>query len=106
MMRDSNILWFALSAALVLSYAGSLTAASEGEICGGKAEVSCDAGLWCDRDEGTCRESDATGTCVEVSGVRTLDYRPVCGCNGKTYGNDCERKIAQVARKSKGQCER
>ena len=49
--------------------------------------------------------SDATGTCVLNVGVGCIAMvQPVCGCNGKTYNNDCERQVAGVSKKSDGAC--
>jgi hypothetical protein len=31
-------------------------------------------------------------------------YDPVCGCNGKTYGNDCMATAAGIRVVSKGEC--
>ena len=31
-------------------------------------------------------------------------YKPVCGCNGKTYGNACEAEKAGVIRWKEGKC--
>lgn len=36
-----------------------------------------------------CGEKE-TGTCVDRPQVCYKIYRPVCGCNDQTYGNDCE----------------
>ena len=32
-------------------------------------------------------------------------YEPVCGCNGKTYGNSCEAECAGIQDYTKGACE-
>jgi hypothetical protein len=76
-----------------------------GEMCGGIAGFACAQGLVCDFFAGSCDGADAAGTCVDApSGVCGRDFRPVCGCDGRTYGNDCLRLSAGVAKARDGEC--
>jgi hypothetical protein len=72
--------------------------------CGGFVGAVCDRGEFCEFPEDTCRVADNSGVCVPVPQICTAIFDPVCGCDGRTYGNDCERQRAQVQLAHEGQC--
>ena len=93
-----------LSLSLAVLTPLTASAVGVGEICGGIAGIRCDAGLWCDIRAGFCNAADVQGTCVRVPEVCTREYVPVCGCDRRTYGNDCDRRMARVPKSQDGPC--
>jgi len=73
-------------------------------VCGGIAGVPCPKGQFCELPAGECSSADLQGTCVETGGFCPLFYDPVCGCDGVTYGNDCERQRAGAQKDHDGAC--
>ena len=84
--------------------ASSLSAAAAGETCDGIAGIQCDEGLWCEHPAAQCSVADGAGMCANAPEVCTQDYKPVCGCDGKTYSNDCMRKGAKAQLDHVGEC--
>jgi len=104
-MKTRLIVFLAAVLALMLSVTTGARAVGPGKHCSGLPALQCDAGLFCQKKPGTCAVIDMSGTCVRVPKVCPRLVLPVCGCDGKTYNNDCERQQAMTSLAHKGKCQ-
>ncbi len=75
-------------------------------VCGGIAGIPCpDPNQFCLFEPGTCQVADNQGKCVDVPEVCPEIFDPVCGCDGRTYGNACEALRAGAQIDQRGACE-
>ncbi len=82
-----------------------LAGAEEPVTCGGAADTKCPgANQFCDRGVGKCQTPDAEGVCKVKTQMCTMDFTPVCGCDGKTYANACGATSAGISVDHAGEC--
>jgi hypothetical protein len=91
---------------LLLAASGLTVQAAAPVVCGGIQGKVCPAGQFCDLPAGQCKGADLQGVCVPKPEACTDIYKPVCGCDAKTYGNDCERIRAGVQKDYEGECKK
>jgi hypothetical protein len=71
--------------------------------CGGFTGAMCPMGQYCDTPN--CGVADETGVCLTPPATCDKVLAPVCGCDGKTYSNDCIRQMAGVSLQHAGTCD-
>lgn len=87
-------------------FAAPKSAIPEGKPCGSLGLPRCPEGQFCNFPIGSnCGRTDLPGVCTVPPEICLRIYKPVCGCNGMTYGNECEAAGQMMSAERLGPCQ-
>jgi len=76
-----------------------------GHKCEGPDGRECPGGKFCATAKTNhCPSTKVQGTCRTIPETCADTYQPTCGCDGQTYGNECQVGVAGVAVAYDGAC--
>ena len=75
---------------------------SQSTACGSNDD--CGKVQLCEFPEGLCAAQNLKGRCRARPEICTMHWDPVCGCDEKTYSNDCQRQSAGAQKDHDGAC--
>jgi len=74
-------------------------------MCGGIAAIKCAEKQFCSYAlSAKCGAGDMSGTCQPIPELCTMEFAPVCGCDGKTYATTCVASRVGVSVAQQGAC--
>ncbi|HYP74866.1 MAG TPA: Kazal-type serine protease inhibitor domain-containing protein [Polyangiaceae bacterium] len=89
----------------VPSSSAAAPTAPAGKMCGGIAGFKCPEKQFCSYPlSAKCGAGDMAGTCQPVPEMCTMEFAPVCGCDGKTYATTCVASRSGVSVAKTGAC--
>ena len=105
-MKARHITFILFFAVVLISFAGCKDKYSPTDNlkCGGVEKLACPENYTCDYPENTCNDEKVEGLCFKTPEACTQQIEPVCGCDGKTYSNDCMRLMEGTPLAYTGEC--
>ena len=69
-----------------------------------QSNTECAKTQFCELPSGLCEPRNPAGDCRLRPEICTMHWDPVCGCDGQTYSNDCQRQSAGAQKNHHGAC--